>query len=342
MKVAVTGGTGFVGSHTVKALIDAGHSVRLLVRDPVRMRPALDPLGVERQRDIVIGDVTSDEVIEQLLGGCEAVVHAASVYSLDTRKSKSIRETNVTGTRMIIEAARRLGLDPIVHVSSTAAITPATEPLNPDSPVANAAGVYGQSKADSERLAREHQAEGAPVVTVLPGSVWGPNDPHFGESCRTASDFLRGQTRTLPSGGAIAIVDVRDVAATIVGAVEPGQGPRRYTTAPHHVALGDLMTNINRITQRNIRFLTLPNPLIAASIAPLGRLQRILPFRLPIPVEGVKVSMAWPPVDSSAAANDFGIEWRPLDETIADTITAMVERGQLAAKYAGSLAPTET
>jgi 2-keto-3-deoxy-L-rhamnonate aldolase RhmA len=52
--------------------------------------------------------------------------------------------------------------------------------------------------------------------------------------------------------------------------------------------------------------------------------------------------MAWPPVDSSAAANDFGIEWRPLDETIADTITAMVERGQLAAKHAGTLAPTET
>ena len=172
----------------------------------------------------------------------------------------------------------------------------------------------------------------------MPGSVWGPHDPHFGESCRVAADFLKGQTRTYPSGGALAIVDVRDVAATIAGAIEPGRGPRRYTTAPHHVPLKDVADSLNRITERNVRFLTLPNPLVAASIGPLGHLQRILPFRLPIPVEGIRISMAWPPVDSSAAANDFGITWIPLDQTIADTTTTMVERGQLPSKYAGALA----
>jgi nucleoside-diphosphate-sugar epimerase len=171
MKVAVTGGTGFVGSHTVKALIDAGHSVRLLVRDPVRLGPALDPLGIERQRDIVIGDVTSSEVIEQLLSGCEAVVHAASVFSLDTRKSKSIRETNVTGTRMIIETARRLGLDPIVHVSSVVAIVPADGSVGPDSPVSqHPAGVYGQSKADSERLPASIRTRARPSSRSCPAS----------------------------------------------------------------------------------------------------------------------------------------------------------------------------
>lgn len=338
MKVAVTGGTGFVGSHTVAALLAAGHDVRLLARDAARIPAAFEPLGVTAPTDVVIGDVTDPATVEQLLEGCDAVVHSASIYSLDTRDTARIRATNVEGTRLIIEAGCRLNLDPIVHVSSVASLIPASEPLNHDSPVANPGGVYGQSKAASERLARKHQAEGAPVVTVMPGSVWGPHDPHFGESCRIASDFLRGQTRTYPSGGAITVVDVRDVAATIAGAIEPGRGPRRYTAAPHYVPLKDMADNLNRITERNVRFLTLPNPLVAASIAPLGHLQRILPFRLPIPVEGVKISMAWPPVDSSAAANDFGINWIPLDQTIADTITTMVERNQLPANYAGALA----
>jgi len=338
MKVAVTGGTGFVGSHAVAALLAAGHEVRLLARDPARIPPAFEPLGITAPTDVVIGDVTNPSTIDQLLEGCDAVVHSASIFSLDTRDTARIRATNVEGTRLIIEAGRRLGLDPIVHVSSTVALTPATDPLHHDSPVANAVGPYGQSKADSERLARQHQAEGAPVVTVMPGSVWGPHDPHFGESCRVVSDFLRGQTRTYPSGGDIAIVDVRDVATTIAGAIEPNRRPRRYVAAPHHLPLREVARRLNQATQRNVRFLTLPNALVGASIAPLGHVQRFLPFRLPIPVEGVKISMAWPPTDSSAAATDFNIDWIPLDQTIADTISTMVERGQLAAKYAGVLA----
>jgi dihydroflavonol-4-reductase len=338
MKVAVTGGTGFVGSHTVAALIAAGHQVRLLARDPARIPAAFEPLGGTTPTDIVLGDVTDPSTIERLLEGCDAVVHAASIYSLDTRDAARIRATNVEGTRLIIEAARRLNLDPIVHVSSVVAIIPSNVPVDQDSPVANSAGVYGQSKADSERLARQHQAEGAPVVTVMPGSVWGPHDPHFGESCRVAADFLRGQTRTIPAEAWLAIVDVRDVAATILGTIEPGRGPRRYAVAPHYSLLRDVFDSLNRLTQRKVRYLTLPNPIIAASITPVGHLQRILPFRLPVPAEGIRTSMAWPPVDSSAAANDFAINWIPLDQTIADTITTMVERGQLPSKYAGRLA----
>ena len=338
MKVAVTGGTGFVGSHAVAALLEADHEVRLLVRDPARISAAFDPLDVAAPTDIVTGDVTDPATVEQLLDGCDAVVHSASIYSLDTRDTARIRATNVEGTRLIIETGRRLGLDPIVHISSTVAITPANDPLHHDSPVANSVGPYGQSKADSERLARQHQDDGAPVVTVMPGSVWGPHDPHFGESCRVASDFLRGQSRMYPSGGALAIADVRDVATTIAGAIEPGRGPRRYTVAPHHTPLRDIVASLNRVTGRNVRHLMLPNPIIAASIAPLGHFQRLLPFRLPIPVEGVKISMSWPPVDSSAAAADFGIDWIPLEQTIADTITTMVERDQLPRKYAGALA----
>ncbi|MDA0352256.1 MAG: NAD-dependent epimerase/dehydratase family protein [Chloroflexi bacterium] len=339
MKVAVTGGTGFVGSHTVEALLNAGHEVRLLVRDPARIGPAFEPLGVDAIEDVIVGDVTSPIDVEALLQGCDAVVHAASIFSLDTRDVAAIRQTNVVGTKHVTETARRLDLDPIVHVSSVTALIPSDGPVGPQTPPTDRpSGVYGQSKADSEALAREHQAAGAPVVSVMPGLVWGPHDPHFGESNRIASDFLRGRLRMVPRGGSIGIVDVRDVATALANTIEVGLGPRRYTLAPYHLALTDLAAHLNRATGRRIRIVALPDGLVWALVAPTGPLQRLLPVRLPFNPEAIRSVLDFVAVNSSRAAEELAITWHSLDRTFADTITSMVEHGQLEAKHAGSLA----
>jgi len=341
MRVAVTGGTGFVGSHTVEALLAAGHDVRLLIRDPARVAPAFEPLGIDALDDLRVGDVTSALDVESLLQGCDAVVHAASIYSLDVRDAAAIRQTNVAGTKLVIEAARRLDLDPIVHVSSVAALIPADRPVDSDSPVAtHAAGLYGQSKAESEALARRHQDDAAPVVTVMPGTVWGPHDPHFGESDRLASDFLRGRSRMLPGGATLGIVDVRDVAAVIAAILEPGRGPRRFALSPYHLAVVDLADALNRVTGRKIRFARLPDSVVRAAVAPAGLIQRLVPVRLPFNTESINAALGWVPVDSRRAVDELGVEWRRLDETLTDTITAMVAGGQLDAKFAGRLAAT--
>ena len=93
MRVLVTGGTGFVGSHTVAALIAAGHEVRLLVRSPDRIAPALRPLGVTERLDHLVGDVTDPSSVARALEDCDAVVHAASVYNLDARAYQAIART---------------------------------------------------------------------------------------------------------------------------------------------------------------------------------------------------------------------------------------------------------
>jgi uncharacterized protein YbjT (DUF2867 family) len=90
MRVLVTGGTGFVGSHTVAALVERGHEVRLLVRAVQRVAPALAPLGLQAaDLDTVVGDVTDPAAVEQAVRGCETVVHAASVYAFDSRDAPS-------------------------------------------------------------------------------------------------------------------------------------------------------------------------------------------------------------------------------------------------------------
>src|SRR5262245_37768099 len=192
MRLLVTGGTGYVGSHSIAALVAAGHRVRVLARSPERIPAALEPLGVD-DVETAIGDVTDPAAVEGALEGCEAALHAASVFSMDPRRAEEMRAVNVRGTEIVLAAAHRQGLDPIVFLSSELALLPPASGavLTPDMRVGQPGWPYSLSKADSELVAHKYQALGAPVVSVMPVAVWAPQDPHFGE------DELRRPLRRL-------------------------------------------------------------------------------------------------------------------------------------------------
>ena len=188
----MTGGTGFVGSHTVAALVNEGHWVRILARHSDRVASALSPLGVEAS-DVTVGVVTDIEAVTAAVAGCDAVVHAANVLSFDPRRSEECLTVNERGTDTLLGEASRRGLDPIVHVSVFAALLPSSEPLTADSAVGSPTPAYSRSKAIAERVARRFQAEGAPVVIIYPGSVWGPHDPYLERSTKLARAALQGK-----------------------------------------------------------------------------------------------------------------------------------------------------
>lgn len=133
-KVLVTGGTGFVGSHSVAALHRAGHDVRMLVRSRDKVPKALNPHDVEVD-DIVQGDVLDRDSLSAAVDGCDAMLHAANVFSFHPRTHATMLEVNVTGTRLVMEMASKAGLNPVIHVSSVLALLPAEGPLSADSPV---------------------------------------------------------------------------------------------------------------------------------------------------------------------------------------------------------------
>jgi nucleoside-diphosphate-sugar epimerase len=164
MRVLVTGGTGFVGSHTVAALVEGGHEVRLLVRDPRRVAAALTPLGLQAANlDTMVGDVTDPSAVDQAVRGCQAVVHAASVYSFDSRDARRIRQVNVRGTDLMLGTAHRAGLDPIVYVSSIVGLLPPNgQTLTPDSPATHPAPTLGPRP----------RRNGSPAVTRRPARRW--------------------------------------------------------------------------------------------------------------------------------------------------------------------------
>ena len=102
MRVLVTGGTGFVGSHTAAALVERGHDVRLLVRNPARVHAVLGPHGIEERVEAVVGDVTDADAVGRALDGCDGVIHAAAVVALDRRRDDEIARTNVRATELVL------------------------------------------------------------------------------------------------------------------------------------------------------------------------------------------------------------------------------------------------
>jgi dihydroflavonol-4-reductase len=340
MRVLVTGGTGFVGCHTVAALVADGHQVRLLVRARERIAPALGPLGIT-EVDAVVGDVTDAAAVQQALAGCEAVVHAASVFSFGPRRAAVMAQTNPTGTDLVLGAAHRQGLDPIVYVSTFGVFVPPTVArVTASSPIGAGIGPYTGSKLAAERVARGYQQAGAPVVITYPAGVLGPHDPHLGEGTRGIRDVLRGRWPVLPRGRLV-LVDVRDVAALHAAVLRQGQGGRGYLLGGPAVEVVDLVGLVGEVTGRRLPQRTAPDWLLRWSSRLVDRVQRLVPGQLPISGELVALALdvgAEVVVDDTATRQELAIQRRELRQTAADAVRWLAEQGHITARQAGALA----
>jgi nucleoside-diphosphate-sugar epimerase len=340
MRVLVTGGTGFVGAHTVAALLEAGHDVKLLVRSPQRVASSLAPLGVDGDLEAVAGDVTEPESVERALGGCEAVIHGASVFSMDARMGHLMRRVNVAGAEAVLSAAVRRGLDPIVLISSELSLLPPDgRVLRPDSPVRPPPERYAycHTKGLAELVARGFQQEGAPIVSVMPPSLWGPNDPHLGEGPLLARNILRRRIPALTPGG-LQIADVRDAARAIAATMEPGRGPRSYLIAGHYLSMRDILATLGRLAGRRFPAITLPRRFMLGVGSVTDAVQRRTTVRLPWSREAFWILNCAARCDDARVREDLGVGSRPIEDTFADTVRWLLDAGHVSPRHAGRLA----
>lgn len=331
MLVSVTGGSGFVGAHTVAALLRAGHRVRLLVRDESTVEHALTPLGVGTGAvDVVTGDVLDRFSVDRLVRGADAVLHAASVYSFDSRARREMGRTNVAGTAQVLDAARRAGTGRVVYVSSFGALLPARgRPLRPDSPVGRPREAYLASKAAAESVARAHQAAGTPVTITYPPGLLGPHDPKLGDQVTRLRNTLRGLMPVWPSGG-LPVGDVRDTAA-LHAALVSGGGPagNRHFCPGHHLTTRQYVATLREVTGRALPSVHLP----ARAMLPLGLVtglvQRVWPWHIPAEYGAVYTCAC-----RARVAEHTGTA-RPIAETFADTVRWLRGAGLLTPRAAG-------
>jgi nucleoside-diphosphate-sugar epimerase len=337
VRVLVTGGTGFVGSHIVGAVLRSGHDVRLLARRPERVEPALSPLGIHVD-DVVTGDVLDAEAFDRAAVGCDAVIHAAAVYSIDPRRTSEVVRTNVRATEIVLGSAIRAGMRPIVHVSTYGALLPNDGVLDADSPVGSGAPRYPRSKAEADALARGLQADGAPVVITYPGAVAGPHDPYLGDTDFAIAMILRGRIPFAMAGG-WPVADVGYVAEGHARILDRPDVPHRYMLCGHYVTWREMYAALRRVTGRRLR--AIPTPLFVALAGGwmMDGLQRVVRPRLPFGAQGSWLVWHCRGSDDTRTLRELDLRPPPLDDTLVDAIRWLVEAGHLPVKFAGQAAP---
>ncbi len=330
MRVLITGGTGFVGGWTAKEIEDAGHDVRFLVRDPARLATSVATLGVDTS-DFVLGDMTDPEAVAEALTGCDAVVHAAAVVTTDPSRAEEMIEANLAGARLVLGQASELGLDPIISVSSIAALFhPDLEVFSADLPATGGGDGYGQSKTRVEEYSRELQEAGAPVVITYPGMVFGPaSGNQLGEAAEGVESVLR--LRTVPGRGAAwTIIDVRDVGRLHALLLAPGRGPRRYMVGGQRVPAASLARMLSRASGQRIWHVPVPDVMLRVLGQAADVARPVLPAVFKdVTSAGMQYFTQMPASDDSPAERDLEMTWRPVEETLTDTVASLRAIGRL-------------
>ncbi len=308
-KTLVTGGAGFVGTHLVRALAERGDDLRLLLRRSSRSGH-LDDVAFER----ATGDVTDRRAVKRAMRGVDRVFHVAGRTSMRAKDRDAVFQTNVGGTRIVMEEALDAGVENVIHTSSVSAIGVAKPRGTADESTPFTIGhlgiAYVNSKHEAEHEALRVAAHGLRVVFVNPTFVLGPDDPSR-TSMALVRRFLLGRIPIYIDGG-LNVVDVRDVAAGHLLADEKGTAGERYILGGRNFTLDRLFADLARISGVEPPVTRLPAAAAVAGVETASRLH------LPVPAsrDEVRSGGLWWTYRNTKAKRDLGFSPRPHEETL--------------------------
>lgn len=341
MKVFCTGATGFVGAHTALALLEAGHELRLLVRNERAARRWFESHGYSIERFVTV-DIRDQAAVQHSMAGCDAVFHAAAAVSLDPRKARETYDNNVGGTKAVLGAACVAGIQNLLYVSSVMALFhPGLPRVDESTPLADVSEAYSRSKRDSDEYVRGLQQRGAPVQITYPAGVIGPDDPKLSAANRALVTLI---CQMLPrSTTGFQCVDVRDLALAHRWLLEhPPTSDfenARYILGGHFYPWAELRQRLETLLGRRMFSPRVAPALMRAMGATADWVKKLVPFETQISAESMAINTQWPPADSSRFLAKSGLRFRSGEETFADTIRWMVEAGHIPPKKAGRLVP---
>lgn len=321
MRVAVTGGTGYVGAQSVAALRRDGHQVRLLVHPAEAMRPlssyGVDPSGIE----VVEGDVADPTAVAELLDGADGLLHMAGIVAVDDRREADMWRVNVEATKLLATAAAERGVDPIVQVSSYAALFPsATGVIGPDTPPAAGRSAYGRTKSAADRFLRGLQDDGVPVVVIYPPGIVGPAlGDRPGIAAEGWAPLLRHRT-TVTVRGIMPMLDVRDVADLHAAVMRPGGGPRRLPCGGQVLTFDEVLDALESATGRSFRRVRIGPRTFRGMGRAFDAAARVLPLPPSFSYEAAWLLTQGQPVDDSAAVAVLGRPWRDVRTALRESI----------------------
>ncbi|MGH9666627.1 MAG: hopanoid-associated sugar epimerase [Bryobacteraceae bacterium] len=238
----VTGASGFLGWHVARKLLNSGHRVRVLARDPGRLH--------ELEVETVAGDLRDADSLDRAVAGCGAVFHVAADYRLWVRDAAEMYRSNVDGTRSLLSSARKAGVEKFVYTSTVGCIGIPEGGLGDEAtPVGlgDMTGAYKRSKFLAEQGALEFARAGFPVVIVNPTAPVGDHDRKPTPTGKIVVDFLRGAMPAFLDTG-LNLVDAMDTAEGHLLAWERGRPGERYILGCQNLTLEEIFQRLEKIS----------------------------------------------------------------------------------------------
>jgi dihydroflavonol-4-reductase len=323
-KTLVTGGTGFLGTHLVEQLIEAGvEGVRVMAGSvPARLRE----LGVEP----VEGSITNVEDVRRAVEGVTEIYHLAGRVSRAPNDAREMMKIHVDGTRLLCEAARAAGVKSIVMASSsgTIAVTETGE-VTPDESWPPPLDIisrwpYYASKYYQEQVAIENfSGRGLRLVILNPSLLLGPGDERL-SSTKVILDFMARKINAMPRGG-LSFVDVRDVAATFRRAMQDGRHGEHYLLGSVNWTFEKFLGRLERMTKTAGPRLSLPKSITVAGSKFVDALFRQWNMASPVEAEAIEMAEHFWYLDAGKARDELGFTPRDPAETLHETVVYVRE-----------------
>jgi len=325
MKVAITGGSGHIGSCLIRELIKKSAKIKALVHN---FDDSLKNLDIE----FVKGDLADKSSLDKLCTDTDVVIHLAARIAIDKKNNDIVYTTNVNGTQNIIDICIKRKIKRFIHFSSIHALDPypLDEVLNESRAfIGNTKLIYEQSKADSEKIVTKAAQNGLNAVILNPTAVIGPYDFKGSYLGQALIKIHQNKLPILVPGG-YDWVDVRDVVNATISAITNGERGDRFILSGHYLGLKELSALIGKICkQKTPRLLA---PLFLAKIGlPFIKLYSIITNEHPLytseSLDILKNSNQL--ISNLKATQELGFNRRPLEETLRDTFAWYKQNGTI-------------
>lgn len=326
MTVLVSGGSGHVGANLVRQLLDDGYDVRCLVRKDVR---ALKDLKVE----FIEGDLTDSVSLIPAMKDIDVVFHAAAFVGVERKDIPLMERINVGGTYAMCQAALDAEVDRFIHFSSVHAFKqrPTKQPLTESRPLQNnpRAAPYDRTKAAAQKVVLSASKAGLSATMLHPTGVIGPNDWKPSRMGQVLMDMWNGKMPVLLNTG-FNWVDVRDVCASAISAVENGRDGQHYLLPGSWGSMRELASAVEGCGGARSGKFTVPF-FTAYGALPFAAIKAKLSGNRPSFSRGSLHALAVQcrDIPGSLAASELNHKARPLEDTIADTMSWMKEHGSV-------------
>jgi dihydroflavonol-4-reductase len=327
MTTLVTGAAGFLGSHVARQLVARGDEVRVLLRASSTNRAIAD-LSLE----YVTGDLRDPASLDRAMKGIKRVFHVAADYRLWARRSREIYDSNVGGTKNLLEAAKRAGVEQLIYTSTVATIA-VDRPQLPneltDAKLQEMVGHYKRSKWMAEREALSAAKGGLPVIVAMPTTPVGPWDWKPTPTGKIILDFLNGKMPGYVETG-LNFVGVEECAAGHLLVAEKGKIGERYLLGGENHTLKAMLDILAKITGLRAPALKIPHGLALGVAYANTVFSRLLGREPGIPIEGVKIARHMMFVDCSRAQRELGFKAGPVAAALERAVRWYEANGYIA------------